>query len=73
MRLPLSTEVIQLELKSAIDILSKWESDTRQIPGQDVPADADQIEEFFRQFAGELILVARKCEALAAISLGEAA
>lgn len=71
MSTPISSELIRLELDSAVKIVQKWLMLTQQIPGQDAPASEDQAHEFLRQLAGELLLVARKCETLAALVVGE--
>lgn len=58
----ISKEVLLAELTNMKDILTKWEeSVTNGIPGADVPAPIDRMDDFLRQLCGELSLVAGKC------------
>lgn len=68
-QLPLSRDVLTEQLSFAKKIIEKWEQ--VDLPGMDSPGTDDHLAEVVRQMAGELILVARQCEALATIVLGD--
>lgn len=68
--LPINTDVLLVELDSASKILLGWQKRITEggIPGQDYPVpDERHIDDFVRKLAGELMLVAHKCDALARI------
>lgn len=71
MQLPVSREVILSELDAARAILQKWDEAVRAgIPGVDVHAPEEALEEFVAQLSGELLIVTGKCQTLAEVLYG---
>lgn len=69
---PISSDTLRLQVGVARDILGKWYGAFEQgIPGLDIPASAENMEAFFRQFCGELLVVAGICETLSSILSGD--
>lgn len=64
-----SPEVIHNELETCVAILKKWQGLAQQIPGVHVPVSGahgpQALENFLREFVGELQIVAGKCDTLA--------
>lgn len=66
--LPLSADLIHDEIKSAKDILGRWEARlVAGIPGVDLPASEDETLQFIRELTGELLVVANKMQGLSVI------
>lgn len=72
MLLAVTQETILSELKSSKDILESWIKKAEEgIPGLDIPAPPDRLEDFMRAFCGELLIVSGKCENLSNVLAGE--
>lgn len=71
MRSPLSYELIEKELDIAIGTLTKIRDDLGQWPGVDLPGSEEQYFEHVKRFAAELYLIAKKCDTIATITLGD--
>lgn len=72
MLLPVTQEVMLSELKSSKDILEAWiQKIEAGIPGMDVPAPPERLEDFMRAFCGELLIVSGKCENMSNVLAGE--
>ncbi len=66
--IPISQDVLLEELAVAERIVAKWKTRVSEgIPGVDVPGTDEALEEFVRLFAGELMVLAGKCETLAGV------
>lgn len=66
--LAVSGDVLHAELESAERILAKWrEAVGKGIPGVDLPADSQAHGRFVAELYGELLVVAGKCQTLAAV------
>jgi len=73
MQLPVTQETLQSEMKAAVVILNKWISKVDEgIPGVDLPAQPEALEDFMRALCGELLIVSGKCENLSNVLTGEA-
>lgn len=72
MKLPLSTELLLSELKSAEAILRKHIAalEAEGVPAVDQPGSEVMLEEFVGELSGELLLVAGKCENIARVLVG---
>jgi hypothetical protein len=69
--LPISREVLIKELETAKDYLDKWLQKVEAgIPGIDIPASGsaeNHIEDFVREFCGEMRVVSGKCDTLSEV------
>jgi len=66
--LPVSAEVLYSELEAAQAVLAKWHKLVGEgIPGVDTPATEHATFAFVTQLCGELLVVAGKCQNLAAV------
>jgi hypothetical protein len=72
MQLAVTSETILAEMKGAKDILEAWMVKVEEgIPGVDVPAEPDRLEDFLRALCGEMLIVAGKTEHLSNVLSGE--
>lgn len=72
MQLPVSSPIIISELTAAKTILEAWlERVENGVPGVDIPAPPEQLEDFMRGLCGELLVVSTKCENLSNILSGD--
>jgi hypothetical protein len=70
-RLPVSPALLLQELVTARGVLEKWEKLVADgVPGVDVPATEDALEEFVTEMCGELLVVSGKCQTLAEVLYG---
>lgn len=66
--LPVSGDVIHAEIESAERILAKWrEQVSKGIPAVDLPGTEENLARFVTELCGELLVVAGKCQTLAAV------
>ena len=72
MQLPVTTEVMLSELKTAKAVIEAWEHKLEAgIPGVDLPAAPEVVDDFLRALCGELLIVSSKCENLSRVLSGE--
>jgi len=72
MQLAVTRETMLAEMTGAKVILEAWINQLEEgIPGVDIPAAPDRLEDFLRAFCGELLIVAGKCEHLSNVLGGE--
>lgn len=65
---PISSEVLQSEVKGSMAILQKWLDELEAgIPGIDREGSQDVTEEFLKNFLSEMLVVSAKCESIANI------
>jgi hypothetical protein len=66
-RLPINPETLSTELAALKATVEKWQKiiDTQGVPGIDTPGREDVLDEFLREFCGELRLVSGKCATIA--------
>ena len=63
-----SGDTLHAELESAERILAKWrEAVGKGIPGVDMPASEEVHVRFVTELCGELLIVAGKCQTVAAV------
>jgi hypothetical protein len=68
MSLPITPNVIYDEIKSAREILQRWEERFAQpIPSIDSPGSEEQLVQMLRELTGELLVVANKTNGLSVI------
>jgi len=66
--LPVSAELLYSEVESAEAVLAKWKKAIGEgIPGVDIPSTEEALYRFIAQLCGELMVVAGKCQNLAAV------
>lgn len=71
MLLPVTQETIISEMKGSRDILDSWIAKVGEgIPGVDIPASPEHLEDFLRALCGELLIVTAKCESLSNVLSG---
>ena len=64
----ISPDVMKAELDTAVAILKKWSDQISEgIPGVDIAASEDALDNFLRNLVGELKVVAGKCDTLAEV------
>ena len=70
--LSVTHETMLAELKSSKLIMDAWIQKIEEgIPGIDIPAPPDKLEDFMRSFCGELLIVSGKCENLSNVLTGD--
>jgi len=70
--LSVTHETMLAELKSSKLIMDTWIQKIEEgIPGIDIPAPPDQLEDFMRSLCGELLIVSGKCENLSNVLTGD--
>jgi hypothetical protein len=66
--LPISSELLLSEIQTALAVLAKWKERVEAgIPGVDLPADEASTYRFVSELCGEILVVAGKCQNVAAI------
>lgn len=66
--LAISSRVLLTEVQTAKAILTKWEESIQTgVPAVDLPAPPDRLEDWLREFCGEVRVVAGKMDVLAEI------
>ena len=65
--LPLTPDLIYDEIKSAREILTRWEDRVQKIPGADTPATEEELAQFVRELSGELLIASGKMQNLSVV------
>jgi len=70
----ISRELVYEEMKSTKLVLEKWMRRLEEtgFPEVDMPAAEGRLDEFLREFCGEMLVCAGKCENLASVLSGVA-